>query len=89
MSTYSADKMFAAVVTPFKPGSFDVDEAQLRRLLRYFLTADLIRDGIGIIINPEAGEIFNMTRAEKRRSVEIAVEEVGGRAPRLAGAVDG
>ena len=43
---------------------------------------------MGIIINPEAGEIFYLTREEKRRNVEIALEEVNGKVPIFAGAID-
>ena len=39
----------------------------------------------GLCINPEAGEIFYLTRAEKRRVLEIAMEEAQGKLPILAG----
>jgi len=33
----------------------------------------------GLCINPEAGEIFYLTRQEKRRVLEIAMEEAHGK----------
>ena len=47
-----------------------------------------VEAGIALIINPEAGELFYLSRDEKRRNVEIAAEEVAGRVPLLAGAFD-
>jgi len=60
----------------------------LRNLLRYFLKPKYVKAGIAIIINPEAGEIFYLSREEKRRNVEIAVEECKNKVPLFAGAID-
>jgi 4-hydroxy-tetrahydrodipicolinate synthase len=81
------DRLYVAIVTPFKDGTYDIDEEQLRKFLRFFLQPEYVEAGIGIIINPEAGEIFYMSREEARRSVEIAVEEVKGKVPVFAGAI--
>lgn len=78
---------YVAVVTPFQE-NFEIDEPALRRHLRYFLQPRFREGGGGIIINPEAGEIFYMTRREKRRCVEIALEECGGKLPIFAGVTD-
>ncbi|MBI3076159.1 MAG: dihydrodipicolinate synthase family protein [Deltaproteobacteria bacterium] len=82
------DRLFVAVVTPFEENSFDVDEDRLRRLLRYYLQPRYAEAGIAIVINPEAGEVFYLTREEKIRNVRIAVEECRGRVPLFAGAID-
>jgi 4-hydroxy-tetrahydrodipicolinate synthase len=78
------DRVFVACVTPYKPNSEEVDEQNLRELLEYFLR---FRDkGLGgIVINPEAGDVFYLTREEKQRNVEIAKEEVGEKLPVIAG----
>lgn len=81
-------RYFTAAVTPFKEGGYDIDEEGLRKLLRYFTQPQYVEAGMGIIINPEAGELFYMSREEKRRAVQIAVEEVGGKVPLFAGAID-
>ena len=81
------DRLYVAIVTPYKDNTYDVDEGQLRTFLKYFLQRKYVDAGMGIIINPEAGEIFYMSREEKRRNVEIAVDEVKGRVPVFAGAI--
>lgn len=81
------DRLYAAVATPYRPGTYAVDEGGLRRLLRYFLQPKFVEAGGGIIINPEAGEVYYLTREEKRRNVEIAVAEGGGTVPVFAGVI--
>ena len=76
-----------AAVTPFKE-NFAVDEAALRKHLRYFMQPSFKDGGGALIINPEAGELFYLSREEKRRNVEIAMEECGGKVPLFAGVVD-
>ncbi len=79
------DRLYVTIVTPYKDGTFDVDEAQLRKFLQFFLTQKFLDAGVGIIINPEAGELFYLSREEKLRNVKIALEEVKGRVPVFAG----
>jgi 4-hydroxy-tetrahydrodipicolinate synthase len=81
------DRLYVALLTPFKE-NFDVDEPALRKLLQYFMQPKFIEAGGGIIINPEAGELFYLSREEKRRNVEIALEECGRKVPVFAGSVD-
>ena len=82
------DRLYVAIVTPFKDNTYEIDESQLRALLRLFLQQKYVEGGMGIVINPEAGEIFYLTREEKRRNVEIAVDEVKGKVPVFAGVID-
>lgn len=79
------DRLFAAVITPYKD-NYEVDESALRRLLRHFMEPKFRDAGSGIVINPMAGEVLFLDRKEKRRNVEIAVEECGGKVPIFAGA---
>ena len=81
------DRLYVAIVTPHKDNTYDPDEAQLRKFLQFFLQPQYVDAGIGIIINPEAGEIFYLSREEKRRNVEIAIDEVKGKVPVFAGAI--
>jgi len=81
------DRLYVAVVTPHKE-DYSVDEMALRKLLRYFMQPKFKDAGGGIIINPACGEIFYLTREEKRRNVEIAMEECGGKIPVFAGVFD-
>lgn len=73
------DKMFVATVTPYKPGTEDIDEAAWRSFLRYWAQPKFVKGGGGVIVAPEAGEVFYLTTEEKVRLTEIALEEVGGK----------
>jgi dihydrodipicolinate synthase/N-acetylneuraminate lyase len=77
------DKILVACVTPYKSDG-QVDEENLRELMRYFLG---LRDkGLdGIVINPEAGEVFYLSREERIRNIKIAKEEVGEKLTVVAG----
>ncbi len=82
-------RMFMTPVLPYKNGdTTEIDEDAYRSFLRVFLTDENLEAGLAVIANPEAGEIFYLSREEKRRVVEITLEEVAGRAPVLAGALD-
>ena len=81
------DRLFVAILTPMKE-DYAVDEPALRKLLKYFMQPKFTKAGGAVIINPEAGELFCLTRQEKRRNVEIALEECGGKVPVFAGVID-
>lgn len=82
-------RMFMTPLIPYKRGdTTEIDEDAYRRFLREFLTDANLEAGLAVIANPEAGEIFYLSREEKRRVVEITLDEVDGRAPVLAGALD-
>src|SRR3974390_54449 len=79
------DHLDVAVLLPFDR-QMKIDETAYRRFLQYFLKNEkFVRMGGGLCINPEAGEIFYLTRQEKRRVLEIAMEEAHGKVPILAG----
>ncbi|MGC1094626.1 MAG: dihydrodipicolinate synthase family protein, partial [Pseudolabrys sp.] len=79
------DHLYVAVLLPFDR-QMKIDEAAYRSFLQYFLKNEkFVRMGGGLCINPEAGEIFYLTQQEKRRVLEIAMEEVNGKVPVLAG----
>ena len=73
-------KLFAPTVLPYRINTFEVDERELRQYLRDTFDPELVNEGIlGHVINSEAGEIFVLNRAQRRRTVEIALEESNGR----------
>jgi 4-hydroxy-tetrahydrodipicolinate synthase len=80
------DRFFVTIVTPFNEKG-QVDEGALRNHLRHYLQERFIEAGGGMIINPEAGEVFTLTCKEKVRNIEIALEECGGKIPVFSGAV--
>jgi 4-hydroxy-tetrahydrodipicolinate synthase len=72
--------VFPALITPFQRKTEEVDEEAFRRLIRHVLPhVD------GLVTNGTTGEFPYLSRAEKRRLVEIAREEAGGK-PVIAGA---
>ena len=66
--------IWAAALTPFAPDGA-IDEAGLRRNLRHW-TEDLGIDGV--FVSGKQGEFFSMSLAERKRTFEIAVDEIGG-----------
>lgn len=84
MSTIG-DRLYAAILLPLTK-KYEIDEPGLRRFVReyYLREARFVRDG-GLCVNPEAGEIFYLTRQEKRRVLEIVMEEAHGKLPIIAG----
>src|SRR5215467_238551 len=66
--------IWAAALTPFAP-NLALDEAGLRRNLRHWVD-DLGIDGV--FVCGKQGEFFAMSVAERKRSFDIAVEELGG-----------
>jgi 4-hydroxy-tetrahydrodipicolinate synthase len=78
-STTEYDKMFVASVTPYRPGTEDIDEVAFRNYMRYWAQPKFIDAGGAILVSPEAGEAFYTTQQEKVRLAEIALEEAGDR----------
>jgi len=66
--------IWAAAQTPFRPDR-TIDEAGFRRNLRHWVD-DLGIDGV--FVSGKQGEFFSMSLAERKRTFEIAVEELGG-----------
>lgn len=48
---------------------------------------EYLEQGIAIIANPEAGELFTLEREERRKVLQICIEEAAGRCPVIAGVV--
>jgi 4-hydroxy-tetrahydrodipicolinate synthase len=66
--------IWAAAQTPFK-ADLSIDEAGLRRNLRHWVD-DLGVDGV--FVTGKQGEFFSMSLEERKRTFEIAVDELGG-----------
>jgi dihydrodipicolinate synthase/N-acetylneuraminate lyase len=81
-----AHRYYAALVLPFDANG-KVDETAYREMIRYFLQ-ERFREVGGIVANPEAGEVYYLTREEKRRVAAIAVDEAGGKMPVFGGVFD-
>jgi len=70
-----------ANVLPFT-SDLAIDEPAYRRHLRWL--ADT-RGVTGIVVNGHASEVSSLNREERRRSLAIALDEVGGACPVIAG----
>jgi dihydrodipicolinate synthase/N-acetylneuraminate lyase len=79
------DRLFVATLTPYLPGTEEIDEDGLRRHYRRFVDAHGAREKIGIVALPEAAEIFYLNTEEKRRILRIALEEADGKVPVVVG----
>jgi 4-hydroxy-tetrahydrodipicolinate synthase len=76
--------IWAAALMPFAP-DLSVDEAGFRRNLRHWVD-DLGIDGI--FVAGKQSEFFSMSIAERKRSFEIIVDEIGDRAGTIASCSD-
>ena len=73
--------ILSANVTPFK-NNYDLDEAGLRRLVRYQAGVDGVN---AVVCNAGAGEGATLTREERVRCIEIIGEEINGHQCIVAG----
>jgi 4-hydroxy-tetrahydrodipicolinate synthase len=70
-----------ANIMPFK-ADLSIDETAYRKHLRWL--ADT-RGVTGIVVNGHAAEVASLTREERRRALAMAVHEVAGKCPIVAG----
>src|SRR4051812_43394071 len=66
--------IWAAALTPFQPDGA-IDEGGFRRNLRHWVD-DLGIDGV--FVSGKQGEFFSMSLAERKRTFDMAVTEIGG-----------
>src|SRR5215470_19966301 len=76
--------IWAAALMPFNE-DLSLDEKGLRRNLRHWVD-DLGIDGV--FVAGKQSEFFSMTVNERKRSFEIIVDEIGGRAGTIASCSD-
>jgi 2-keto-3-deoxy-L-arabinonate dehydratase len=76
--------IFPVLITPFDSEG-RIDEASLRRVIRFELDGDANGLGVGGF----ASEAYKLTEAERLRCAEIVAEEVNGRVPIIIGMAAG
>jgi len=77
--SYTPGGVNPALITPFTRDDA-IDEAALRHLLRF------VRPNVdGVVPCGTTGEFVNLSHAERRRVIEICVDEVGAEVPVIAG----
>jgi dihydrodipicolinate synthase/N-acetylneuraminate lyase len=77
VSTTEYDRMFVASVTPYKPGTEDIDFTAFRNYMRYWAQPKFVGAGGAMLASPEAGEAFYLTQQEKLQLADIALAELG------------
>jgi 4-hydroxy-tetrahydrodipicolinate synthase len=70
-----------ANLLPFT-AELEIDEPAYRRHLRWLADAPGVT---GLVVNGHAAEVSSLTRAERQRALAIALDEVGGQCPVVAG----
>ncbi|MGA3191785.1 MAG: 4-hydroxy-tetrahydrodipicolinate synthase [Candidatus Bathyarchaeia archaeon] len=78
---FKPEGILPALVTPFTDDGKAVDEERLRTLVSHCLELGVH----GVVPCGTTGEFVNMTTEEKRRVIEIVIDEVNGRVPVIAG----
>jgi len=73
------------LVTPFKEGTFELDEEGLAANTNSIIEAGLTTGNGALIASGSNGECYAMTQEERKRVIEIVVEEANGRVPVLVG----
>jgi 4-hydroxy-tetrahydrodipicolinate synthase len=73
--------LVSAVVTPMRSDG-EVDDDALRRYIRWLLSFDRLK---ALAVNMDTGEGPALSRLERRRVLEIYVDQTSGRIPVLAG----
>ncbi|MBI4611469.1 MAG: dihydrodipicolinate synthase family protein [Candidatus Rokubacteria bacterium] len=70
-----------ANLVPFRP-DLSIDEAAYRKHLRWLADTPGVT---AITVNGHAAEVSSLSREERRRALELALDEVGDRLPLIAG----
>jgi len=70
------DRKYCAIITPFKCNSLEIDYDAFRNLIRYFTRdPEYVKLKGSFVVNPEASEMFYMTRDERINLIKIMMEE--------------
>ncbi|MFH1375531.1 MAG: 4-hydroxy-tetrahydrodipicolinate synthase [Patescibacteria group bacterium] len=72
---------YVALVTPFHPQTLEVDEEKLRALINWQIESGTD----GIVAVGTTGESATLSKTEHRQVLEIAIDEIKGRVPLIAG----
>ena len=70
-----------ANILPFR-ADLQIDEAAYRKHLRWLADTECVT---GLVVNGHAAEVSSLSRNERRRALEVALDEVAGAMPVIAG----
>jgi 4-hydroxy-tetrahydrodipicolinate synthase len=74
--------IYTAIVTPFTAADA-FDEAAFRRLIDFQIAAGVA----GLLVIGGSGEFVSLTPSERQRAIDVAIDQVAGRVPIVAGAL--
>ncbi|MHB1334806.1 MAG: dihydrodipicolinate synthase family protein [Candidatus Humimicrobiaceae bacterium] len=76
--------LFIVMITPFK-NNYELDEEGLRKNTRFFLEKGISNGNGGLIPGGSTGECFNLTIEERKKVLDIVIDEAKGEAPVIFG----
>ncbi len=79
---YDPSGIYTAIVTPLTDAD-EFDEAAFRK----FLDFQVVSGAAGLLVVGGSGEFVSLTPSERQRVIEVAVDQVAGRIPIIAGAL--
>jgi 4-hydroxy-tetrahydrodipicolinate synthase len=79
---YTPDGIYTAIVTPLTKAD-EFDEAAFRK----FVDFQIVSGAAGLLVVGGSGEFVSLTPSERQRVIEVAVDQVAGRVPVIAGAL--
>ncbi|WP_432239528.1 dihydrodipicolinate synthase family protein [Herbaspirillum robiniae] len=74
-TSLASQNIWAAIPTPFQAPNLELDEQGLRHNVRRYISVGLR----GVFCNGLMGEVWALTNQERRRVVEVLVDEAAGR----------
>ena len=78
---FKPEGIFPALVTPFTDDGKSIDEERLRALVNHCIELGVH----GVVPCGTTGEFVNLTVEERKRLLEVVLDEVNGRVPVIAG----
>jgi len=81
LGTFRPEGIFPALITPFTKDGTGIDEEALRRLVDY-----VIEGGVsGLVPCGTTGEFVYMREEERKKALEIVIDQANGKVPVIAG----
>jgi 4-hydroxy-tetrahydrodipicolinate synthase len=74
--------IYTAIVTPLTPAD-EIDERALRRLVDFQIDSG----AAGLLVVGGSGEFVSLTPPERRRVIDVAIDQTAGRVPIIVGAL--
>jgi 4-hydroxy-tetrahydrodipicolinate synthase len=76
--------IFVVMITPFKE-NYELDEEGLKKNTRFLIEKGIKNGNGGLVPGGSTGECFNLTIKERKRVLDIVIDEAKGKAPIIFG----